>query len=59
MRTQEVIVSRQLGHGDVKVTANYDAVFSQDELAAIHDKFSPMKHLKSSPKSPLFNKKPH
>lgn len=45
MRTQEVIVSRQLGHGDVKVTVNYDAVFSQDELAAIHDKFSPMKHL--------------
>lgn len=41
-----VIVSRQLGHSDVKVTADYYAVFSEDELADMHDKFSPMKNLK-------------
>jgi integrase/recombinase XerD len=36
-------LSRLMGHSDVKVTADYYAVFAESELATSHDKFSPIK----------------
>lgn len=35
-------LARLLGHSDISTTAAYYAVFSQDELADLHEKFSPL-----------------
>lgn len=35
-------LARLLGHSDISTTAAYYAVFSQDELAGLHEKFSPL-----------------
>lgn len=35
-------LARLLGHSDISTTAAYYAVFSQDELADLHEKFSPI-----------------
>lgn len=40
-----VTLARLLGHSDVNTTAAYYAVFSQDELAELHEKYSPLKGL--------------
>lgn len=37
-----VTLARLLGHADISTTAAYYAVFSQDELAELHEKFSPL-----------------
>lgn len=36
-------LSRLMGHSDVKVTADYYAIFADDELANNHERFSPLK----------------
>jgi site-specific recombinase XerD len=41
-------LARLMGHTDVKITSEYYAVFSENELADTHDKFSPLQNLKSS-----------
>lgn len=38
-------LSRLLGHSTITTTAAYYAVFSTDELAEFHEKYSPLKHL--------------
>lgn len=38
-----VTLARLLGHADVNTTAAYYAIFSQDELAELHEKYSPLK----------------
>lgn len=35
-------LAKLLGHSDISTTASYYAVFSQDELADFHEKFSPL-----------------
>jgi integrase/recombinase XerD len=35
-------LAKLLGHSDLSTTANYYAVFDEDELAEFHDKFTPM-----------------
>lgn len=42
---QLATLSRLMGHADVKVTADYYAVFADSELAASHRKFSPIHSL--------------
>lgn len=42
-----VTLARLLGHSDVNTTAAYYAVFSQDELAELHEKYSPLRGLLS------------
>lgn len=37
-----VTLSRLLGHKDISTTAMYYAIFSRDELAAMHEQFSPI-----------------
>lgn len=43
---QLATLSRLMGHADVKVTADYYAVFAESELAASHEKFSPIHNLR-------------
>lgn len=43
-----VTLARLLGHSDISTTAAYYAVFSQDELADLHEKHSPLKTLLGS-----------
>lgn len=38
-------LARLLGHSDITTTASYYAVFSHDELAEFHEKFTPLKGL--------------
>ncbi len=38
-----VTLARLLGHADVNTTASAYAIFSQDELAELHEKYSPLK----------------
>jgi integrase/recombinase XerD len=40
-----VTLARLLGHSDVNTTASAYAVFSQDELAELHEKYSPLKEM--------------
>jgi integrase/recombinase XerD len=40
-----VTLARLLGHKDIKTTADYYAIFAPDELAELHEKFSPLKGL--------------
>lgn len=40
-----VSLARLLGHKDIKVTSDYYAIFSQDELAVLHEKYSPLKEM--------------
>jgi site-specific recombinase XerD len=42
-----VTLAKLLGHSDVQTTAAYYAVFTNDELAELHEKFSPMNQLKA------------
>lgn len=39
-------LTKLLGHSDISTTASYYAVFSSDELAEFHEKFSPIKDLR-------------
>lgn len=39
-------LAKLLGHTDISTTAMYYAVFSQDELAAMHEKFTPMRNFR-------------
>ncbi|MCL4880487.1 MAG: tyrosine-type recombinase/integrase [Anaerolineae bacterium] len=39
-------LSKLLGHTDVNTTAMYYAVFSRDELAIMHEKFTPLRGMK-------------
>lgn len=39
-------LSKLLGHTDVNTTAMYYAVFSRDELATMHEKFTPLRGMK-------------
>jgi len=41
-----ITLARLLGHSDVQTTAAYYAVFTEDELKELHDKFTPMNQLK-------------
>lgn len=41
-----VTLARLLGHSDIHTTQAYYAVFTDDELANLHEKFSPMNGLK-------------
>jgi integrase/recombinase XerD len=38
-------LARLLGHSNINTTASYYAVFSQDELADLHEKYSPLKEM--------------
>lgn len=38
-------LARLLGHSDISTTAAYYAVFSQDELADLHERFSPLRSM--------------
>lgn len=40
-----VSLARLLGHKDINVTSSYYAIFSQDELAELHEKYSPLKEM--------------
>lgn len=41
-----VTLAKLLGHSDVKTTADFYSIFTPDELADIHDKFSPLNPVK-------------
>lgn len=43
-----VTLARLLGHTDVNVTAAYYAVFADDELADLQNRYSPMKRMMDS-----------
>jgi integrase/recombinase XerD len=40
-----VILSRLLGHQNINTTAAFYAIFTEDELKDLHEKFSPISHL--------------
>lgn len=40
-----VSLARLLGHKNINVTSSYYAIFSQDELAQLHEKYSPLKEM--------------
>lgn len=39
-------LARLLGHQDINTTTNFYALFTQDELAELHEKFSPMHNMR-------------
>lgn len=41
-----VTLARLLGHEDINTTAAYYAVFTDDELSALHDRYTPMNKLR-------------
>jgi integrase/recombinase XerD len=45
-------LARLMGHSDVSVTANYYAIFTQDELQVKHNQFSPMRNFYAQKERP-------
>jgi len=39
-------LAKLLGHKDINTTTDFYAVFSEDELAELHEKFSPLRALR-------------